>query len=251
VTPAALHAGERAARETRQRLGVDPLSPIDDLLALIEGPCGVPVYIQRFNDSKVAGVLLRSPRDQCLIGVNADHHAVRQRFTLAHEFGHVEMDHPAHVDRFAVLFGNESGHEIEVAANYFAAEFLAPRDALLNCIREISQSIDQDVVAVLAMRFGLSMPSICFRLEAAGAIDTPTKRSLVRSLKTNGGTLAKRHRGERSDDALDRLMAARDYPRLPAGLKSMADRALAADLVDQEEYEELTASNASEDAGWL
>lgn len=58
-----------------------------DLLEAIEANVGVPVLIDRFNDAKVAGVLLRQADGEDFIAVNADHLPVPQRFTLAESDG--------------------------------------------------------------------------------------------------------------------------------------------------------------------
>lgn len=256
MSPVPLHKGEQAAAETRERLRISPLQPIADLVRVVEDQCDVPVYIRRFDEPKVAGVLLRSARNACLIGINADHHAVKQRFTLAHELGHIEMDHPAHVDKVDELFGRgaSTAEPIEVEANYFAAEFLAPRQAVLAWLEThaVDAVIDADVVARIALTFGVAMNTVCFRLEAAGAITSQTKWALVTALKSKSSDLARKHQGERRPDALDDWMGRRAYPRLPDQLVSLAKRALDAELLDQEEFDEMVPSQpgGSRSAPW-
>jgi Zn-dependent peptidase ImmA (M78 family) len=73
---------------------------------------------------------------QRTIGVNLRHAHVRQRFTIAHELGHLLMHtQDLHYDRqFSMQFRSEiSAHGTdpkEVAANAFAAELLMPESCL-------------------------------------------------------------------------------------------------------------------------
>ena len=72
-----------------------------------------------------------------IIGVNSLHHPNRQRYTIAHELGHLELHRQlitseVHVDKgFPVLMRDPksaTGTELhEIEANQFAAELLMPR----------------------------------------------------------------------------------------------------------------------------
>ena len=65
-----------------------------------------------------------------LLLVNGRQALSRQRFTLAHEFGHHRMGHATVVDEQAAISGKLTHDRNEVCANAFAAEFLLPRDAV-------------------------------------------------------------------------------------------------------------------------
>lgn len=72
-----------------------------------------------------------------IIGVNSLHHPNRQRFTIAHELGHLELHRElitasVHVDKgFPAMMRDTTsakGEErVEIEANQFAAELLMPR----------------------------------------------------------------------------------------------------------------------------
>src|SRR6202167_2516650 len=72
-----------------------------------------------------------------IIGVNSLHHPNRQRFTIAHEIGHLELHRnmiatAVHVDKsFPALMRNSQSaagiEQVEIEANQFAAELLMPR----------------------------------------------------------------------------------------------------------------------------
>ena len=71
-----------------------------------------------------------------IIGVNALHHPNRQRFTVAHECGHLilhkaQITKEVHVDKdFPMLMRDSVSaagvNEMEIEANVFAAELLMP-----------------------------------------------------------------------------------------------------------------------------
>src|SRR6202030_4863019 len=83
-------------------------------------------------------------------GVNSLQHPNRQRFTIAHECGHLVLHrdlitHVVHIDKkFPVLRRDDksaTGSErIEIQANQFAAELTMPRALLLQAVK--NQLID-------------------------------------------------------------------------------------------------------------
>ena len=107
-----------------------------------------PVPVDRI--AKALGIQLRfSPLDEQLsgmiyirdgvpiVGVNSLHHPHRQRFTVAHECGHFllhedrNLQGEVHVDKeFSILMRNSvsttGSDEMEIEANFFAAELLMP-----------------------------------------------------------------------------------------------------------------------------
>lgn len=164
---ASLHAqrGIDAARETRRRLGVPLDRPFDDLLAFVEEVVGVPVAILALSDG-VAGAYLR-PRDRPLVFVNGREGCPRQRFTLAHELGHHLLGHTPVVDDVAAVQGKRRTPP-EVESNYFAAELIAPVEAVVAWYeRQGSPPLGLDAVVRLARMFGLSALAARYRLESA------------------------------------------------------------------------------------
>lgn len=111
-----------------------------------------------------------------IIGVNNLHHPHRQRFTLAHEIGHVllhaaELRRQVHLDRVPLYRDGVSatGKDArERAANAFASELLMPR-ALLDKVTDASLDLeDEEAVAKLARRFRVSVAAMHFRLHRVG-----------------------------------------------------------------------------------
>ena len=95
-------------------------------------------------------------KDKKLIGYNTNHAPVRTRFSIAHEIGHIRVDHP---DGVFDLQGNNPVFETE--ANTFAAEFLVP----LHTLKAVFKSIRDPVK--LAKYFLISKESMFYRLQEA------------------------------------------------------------------------------------
>src|SRR5215210_1050256 len=117
------NVGAKRARETRAALGLEQGAPVD-VLEVAEQRAGVPVVVARLPDA-VAGCCWRDG-ERTLLWVNGAQPLVRQRFTLAHELGHLRCGHDGMpVDSVAVV-GGDTHDPREVQANAFAAELLAP-----------------------------------------------------------------------------------------------------------------------------
>lgn len=161
---------EEAAVELLDRLGVTEL-PVD-----IEGiakMCGAVVERERFR-RELSGMLVRADDDASLavIGVNSTHHPRRQRFTVAHEIGHltlhrgrkVTVDSGLRVD-FREDGGNPSVAE-ERDANAFAASLLMP-DVLVQQAAEphVRAGVTRAMlVNALAKTFEVSEEAMGYRL---------------------------------------------------------------------------------------
>jgi len=110
-----------------------------------------------------------------IIGVNALHHPNRQRFTLAHEVGHLvlhraEITRQIHVDKgFPMLMRDAASgagiDEMEIEANFFAAELLMPERFLARSLQGQSFDIDDEgAVSTLAKEYKVSTAAMRFRL---------------------------------------------------------------------------------------
>ena len=110
-----------------------------------------------------------------LIGVNALHHPNRQRFTIAHECGHLllhkaQITKEVHVDKdFPMLMRDAVSaagiDEMEIEANLFAAELLMPDYLLAKALGDEPLDIDdEDAVIALARSFKVSPSAMRFRL---------------------------------------------------------------------------------------
>jgi Zn-dependent peptidase ImmA (M78 family) len=110
-----------------------------------------------------------------IIGVNSLHHPNRQRFTIAHECGHLRLHRDliskeVHVDKkFEVLRRDHRSaagtNPIEVQANQFAADLMMPRDFLLEALGDEIIDIDEaELVGKIARQFRMSPEAIRVRI---------------------------------------------------------------------------------------
>ena len=117
-----------------------------------------------------------------------------QRFTLAHELGHLLLGHESSLDRTTGLaLRNPDGVRsvAEAAADTFAAELLAPRQLIrASASRQrwgLGDLRHPDNIYQLGLRLGISYKSACWSLAASGVLSTTDAARLdderVRNLK--------------------------------------------------------------------
>ena len=141
-------------------------------------------YSHEFTDN-ISGVLVPMGDGRWVIGVNANHADTRQRFTIAHEIGHLVLhDFEApHADGvFQLRMRNERSSDgsidEEIEANQFAAELLMPANLLLKelasrPIEYVAPDFDTEYewdILRIAQRFKVSRQSLAFRLTALGVL---------------------------------------------------------------------------------
>jgi Zn-dependent peptidase ImmA (M78 family) len=133
------------------------------------------------HDGSISGMLYRDGR-QVIIGVNERDAPVRQRFTIAHELGHLKLhrgrpmilDHKVQDDIRVDLRDTTqpSTHE-EVQANAFAAELLMPQAMVVDAIAKAPKRArrSEDALAShLRRTFDVSRDAIVYRLINLGLI---------------------------------------------------------------------------------
>jgi Zn-dependent peptidase ImmA (M78 family) len=90
-----------------------------------------------------------------VIVVNSKHAGERQRFTMAHELGHLYLKAAGALD-------------IEKACNRFAGAFLIPKEMLVNEIGQHRTDIGMRELFQLKLRFGTSAQAIVYRCKDLG-----------------------------------------------------------------------------------
>jgi len=156
---------EKLADQIRNQwnLGFDS---IPDLIDILEEQ-GIKVFgIDNEQYPKIDG-LYAEVNGKPVIVVGDQRPGDRQRFTLAHELGHLLLDNRL-VD----------GLDIESCCNRFAGAFLLPKQSLINVLGEHRNSIEPRELSLLKQEFGISMTSILHRAEEVGIVSNNIYRQL-------------------------------------------------------------------------
>jgi hypothetical protein len=220
------------------------MGPLPDIVTVVEDWAEVPVAVLGLP-SGIAGAFGRR-RDQPFIFLNGSEPLVRQRFTLAHEFGHYRLGHQPVVDKTEAIFGKTTNLE-EIQARYFAGEFLVPKQALESWLeRNQPEALDLEVVVRLAAAFGVSAMTARVRLEICEQVTKRQARSLDEAI--GSGEHSRLHRRLGLEDTFDRLAQAQaDLPRLPSIMQEYGFRALEQGFVEVERL----ADALGRDTAWV
>ena len=162
-------ARKKAAELLQSASVIETPVPVEMLAEL----AGAVIRYEPF-EGQLSGMLYRS-EDGAVIGVNSLHAAVRQRFSIAHEIGHLLLHEPElHVDEHAFvafrdLESSKASDPAEIEANQFAAALLMPSELLSRSIAELGHNPDvSDAIRVLAQRFQVSQEAMTIRLSKLG-----------------------------------------------------------------------------------
>ena len=171
---------EELAHQTREALRLAPDKPIPHLtrvleragvaiapLVLTDDPEDAPAGGGHFGVSYWGGVATPA-----LIGYFSGSHGDRERFTLAHEVGHLVL----HTFR-------PRADDPEGEANRFAGALLVPRVRAESCISERKSLVEY---ARMKATWGVSIQALIQRGAALGLINDTRKRSLFVQLSAKG-----------------------------------------------------------------
>ncbi len=170
VNKAWQEAAEVLAKHRVKRAPVDVRRIAEEYAHVMERPLA----------GDVSGVLVPIDGGAWAILVNATHSASRQRFTIAHELGHLLLHGytAPHADRgfkFRDARSSEGSAMEEIQANQFAAELLMPRDLVLKAVHARALDHGADAaddaafdawVAALAAKFGVSKQAMTIRVSS-------------------------------------------------------------------------------------
>jgi Zn-dependent peptidase ImmA (M78 family) len=218
-----LHAnrGAKRAREARAELSIARDAQLACTVTAIER-AGVGVLVLDLP-AGVAGAY--NPAGPWIF-VNGRQQVVRQRFTVAHEFGHHRLGHRdlKILDSPADIAGKAHARDWrEVQANAFAAEFLAPISGVRAWWREQEpDAANLEAVCRLACEFGVSAIAAAYRLNAAGLADLRRVERLKREIEEDMMHVQLMEQlglDPRHDDVLQRV-ADEGRARLPPALAS-------------------------------
>ena len=148
---------ESAARIVRNALGVDPTSPLKNLIQKLER-VGVRIFVlpEDIPDLDAFSIMVegRTP----VVVLNAAQAGDRQNFSIAHELGHLVLHYPLTTDQ----------DEIEREANRFAAELLMPEEAMR---AEMAIPVTLSTLAELKSRWWVSIAALLQRAKQLGIVN--------------------------------------------------------------------------------
>ncbi|MDL9978597.1 helix-turn-helix domain-containing protein [Microbacterium sp. ASV49] len=105
----------------------------------------------------------------------------RQRFTVAHELGHLALHHARRPPDSA-----SDAAKIEKQAHRFAAAFLAPAEPLLTDFDRLGGRATLSVLAELKEVWGIAIKALVLRLRHLSVIDDDHARSLYKQISARG-----------------------------------------------------------------
>lgn len=164
----AANQGRALAKEALARMTSLDLGPVVvDLADVIEQAFGVDVCLTRLGDQFDG--LAASTAEAKVVVAGLTPVALRQRFTVAHELGHLLAgdDQGIHTDQ-DIYSPDSRGGDSEVRANNFAASFLMPEAELRS---SVGSHFDEAAFAALAMRLMVTPSALAIRLETLRLID--------------------------------------------------------------------------------
>lgn len=132
-----------------------------------------------FEKLQYEGQISVDKNEEPIIWVNPIKKESRQRFTLAHELGHLandvlpSIDNPI-VDKYETLYRSDIYGGIETKANIFAAKLLMPLKHIEDCILEYQKKKElsaKEAILLIAGKFEVSRMAAFYRLKNLGIID--------------------------------------------------------------------------------
>jgi Zn-dependent peptidase ImmA (M78 family) len=170
-----------AARELLRAVGAETIAEqsTDDLLASWERTFGVDIAITRLP-SGLDGLAWQADHFR-LILVNRTDRWTRQRFTIAHELGHILARDAQNLLLEAEVAPGRQAEASEIRANAFAANLLLPEDELRAAWSATART--DDSFGRLVVRFQVSPSALAARMKALGIIDQ-SNRDRLRRLTT-------------------------------------------------------------------
>jgi Zn-dependent peptidase ImmA (M78 family)/transcriptional regulator with XRE-family HTH domain len=105
----------------------------------------------------------------------------RQRFTVAHEIGHLALHSTVREPMTA-----EEAARIEKQANAFAGAFLVPGDTILDELGTLGGRVTLQTLAKIKAHWGIAIKALVVRFQNLGVIDQDHARSLFKQISARG-----------------------------------------------------------------
>lgn len=174
---------EEFANQSREALRLAPDKPIPHLTRSLErtGIAAAPFVLTDFDTGELGSTghhfgvsYWGGVGERALIGYFPGEQGDRDRYTLAHELGHIVL----HTYR-----PRTTDAEAEAEANKFASALLLPKERVLT---DISEELSLAAYARLKATWGVSIQALIMRGAAVGVIGPVRKRSLFVQLSQQG-----------------------------------------------------------------
>jgi Zn-dependent peptidase ImmA (M78 family)/transcriptional regulator with XRE-family HTH domain len=165
-------APEKIAAVVRTNWGLVP-GPVKNLMQYVER-AGIIIGLSQFGGASISGVTFRVPGKPPLVLLNALHPGDRQRFTLAHELGHLIMH------RFPTP-------TMENEANEFASAFLMPATEIRIAFH--GRKVTLTLLASLKPEWKVAMQALLMRASSLDLISANQARYLWQQISAKGWRL--------------------------------------------------------------
>jgi len=149
------------------------LNPVPDLIDTMEAR-GIKVFTTQFDDSRFEGMSARADHHHVIV-VGSHWPGDRQRFTLAHELGHLVLD-----ERL------DDTIDKEAAADRFAGAFLVPEPKVIGSLGARRSALEFYELYLLKQEFGLSIGGWSYRARDLGVISKAAHKRFWRNLVSKG-----------------------------------------------------------------
>ncbi len=223
---------ESAAEAVRGAWGLG-LNPIPDVIDELESR-GLLVIVTEVEVGAHFDGLQATVAGKPIIVVSKDWPGDRQRFTLAHELGHLLLH-----DRLADDLDEER------ACNRFASAFLLPAESIRTHLGTTRHNIEPRELYLLKHEFGLSMQSCLYRAADVGTISDAVRQRLFMLFSKNGWR--KQEPGEAYPKEVTQLFEQLVFRSLGEGIvgESKAAELMAMPLMHFHQARKLEASGAA------
>jgi Zn-dependent peptidase ImmA (M78 family) len=143
---------------SKNGLETEPL----DVVSLVK-KLGIMLRFEPMGDED-SGLLAKDKEGNWFMHINSLHHPNRQRFTIAHELGHLFL-HGDVRDEFAdkIFFRNNQLDKDETEANIYAAQLLMPKKLFSAYISDTSSKVED-----IANHFQVSSLAVRYRAKTLG-----------------------------------------------------------------------------------
>lgn len=150
------------------------LNPLPDLIDLLESK-GILVIISQEEQADKFDGLMAHIDDQPVIVISNCWPGCRQRFTLAHELGHLILHGllPEDIDE-------------EKACNRFASAFLLPAHEVFQHLGKKRSYIEFQELYLLKHEYGLSMQACLYRISDLGVISKSKQQQIIIHFSKSG-----------------------------------------------------------------